>query len=196
MSNGKELVTGHRLIGIYQCNVLLRQWMQYIGRKVCIDTETFHVVLKIFQFGIHILISTFFRRIHILQLTQNNMKRIFQRKNAHFFLRCITFNFSYTKICINQYQRFQWKIFQFQIPSGVIHRNVSNRRHILFFKPLTCIIIMQMCHAFRFRRFTSEFTDIMAYRRTAHQPNADRYTGIFQLTGHMHCHIVHTGNMA
>ncbi len=170
---------------------------QRAAGEIGIHPQTLHIILKILQLGIDIAVTPLLGHIYILQFAENDMKRILQRKDAHFFLgRIGSIIPPHTEIRINQHQRFQRQIFQLQIPCRMVHRNMGDGGHIFFLKPLPGIIIMQMGHPLHFAGLAAKLADIMPHCRTADQSQIDRHAGFLQLTGHMHGHIMHTGNMA
>ena len=192
MVNGNIFERIHRFINIQQCRISLRNRLQCTAGQIYIDAKGFHIIFKVFQTGINVAIAIFFGCVHIIQLIQNHRKGRCQAVEAHdffaFFIIAIVFH---PEIGINQYQGFHSKIFQFQIPSGMVCGNMSDVRQFMDSAPKVCIIIMQVRNSSDFIFPASIFPDVMGSCGAGNQRQIHRNACLCKLSCNMHGNMMH-----
>ena len=196
MVNGNIFERIHRFINIQQCRISLRNRLQCTAGQIYIDAKGFHIIFKVFQTGINVTITIFFGCVHIIQLIQNHRKGRCQAVEAHdffaFFIIAIVFH---AEIGINQYQGFHSKIFQFQIPSGMVCGNMSDVRQFMDSAPKVCVIIMQVRNSSDFIFPASIFPDVMSSCGAGNQRQIHRNTCLCKLSCNVHGNMMHPCHM-
>ena len=196
MVDGNILERIHCFINIQQCRIALWNGLQSTACQIHIDTKSFHVIFKVFQTGINVAVTIFFSCIHIIQFVQNHRKGRCQAIKSHdffaFFIIAIVFH---SEIGINQYQGFYGKIFQFQIPSGMVRSNMSDIWQFMDSAPKVCVIIMQIGNSSDFIFPASIFPDVMSSSSAGDQGQINRNASLYKLSCNMHGNMMHTCHM-
>ena len=169
-------------------------WLHRTGGHICFDPHILQIVFKVFQLGINPFITLFFCSIYIVQFVKDHLERLIQRIKTN-TLRPIFAHALYTKISIDQQQRFRGKVLEFQIPCGMVAGDMSRHRHLFPEQKFIGIIIMEIRDSlFLFRR-ASELSQIVTCRRRRNEGQIHRYIRLCQLFSNKQCHVMHASDM-
>ena len=202
MFDGKVLDLSYHLSASEQCHVFfgrgnrrLRLSHRYF-RQGYVHAEAYHIFFEVYKFIVYAAVSFFFSLIHVVQLVQDDLERFVQSIEMYFFLAAglpAAFN---SEICVYQEEGFYGKILDFQIPGGMVGRNMAYHRHTESVEARACVIIMKIRDALFLALSAAVFADIVSCRSSRNQPQIYRYFKRFKLTRRMHGYIVNACDMS
>ena len=100
------------------------------------------------------------------------------------------------EIGVDEQQRFDGKIFQLQIPDGMVGRNMSDAGQADAAAAGVGIVIVQVGHALFFVFLAAVFPQVMAQSRAGNEGQVDGLAEEGQLTRRMQGDVMDAGNMA
>ena len=116
--------------------------------------------LKIMQLGVNELVAQALFRRDVRELRQNDVIRLVKRADTH-ELPPVFPSAAHAEVRIDQQKRLDGQIFKFQIPCGMVRRNVRDGLQIALGKPLPCVVIMQIRDARGIRTAAGKFADVV-----------------------------------
>ena len=178
-----------RLIRIHQRGVLLLGWQQLVRVKLRRNAIGRQKPFKIAELGIDRLIPPLLFRRHVGQLREDHLIRGRQRVDADAFAAVFA-DAAHAEVRVDQQQRFNRQILEFEIPRRVIRRDVAKLLHAVFAEPLPGIIIMKVGDARGVLAPAAEFSDVVAEGGGADQRQIDRDSGAACQNGRVQRQIV------
>ena len=113
-----------------------------VGRQFGDDAVFFHEIFKVRQFSIDFLIALALGVVDIIQLPQDDVEGLGQGIEMDDFLSLGIAAALDAEIGINEQQRFDGQVFQFQVPDGMVSRDVADTRQAQAAAAHARIIIM------------------------------------------------------
>ena len=147
-------------------------------------------LLEVRQLGIDRLIAARLLRRHVGELGEDHVVGFRQRVDLHCFGAVLP-RAADAEIRVDEQQRFQRQVFKFQIPGGVIRRDMGDLRQALPLQPLIGIVIMQIRDALGVVAAAAEFADVVAEGSRADHRNIHRQSGLRRLPRDMERQMVH-----
>ena len=99
------------------------------------------------------------------------------------------------EVGVDEQQGFNGQILKFQVPGGVIGRDMADVLHVVLAEPLPGIVIVQIGHPGGVTAPAAEFSDVVAQGCGADEGQVYREARLLCKQGRMHRHIVHTDGM-
>ena len=164
----------------------LRRVAAKVGRHAPVEQKT----LEIAQLAVDQLVALLFRGRDVAELAHNHAVSLAQRVDAH-GLAAVFARAAHAEVGVDQQQRLDRQIFKFQIPCGVIGRNMADRFQIAVGEPLPCIVIVQKRNAHGVLSAAGEFADVVTERGGCDERHVDRKSGLRRQLGHVHRNVAH-----
>ena len=96
------------------------------------------------------------------------------------------------EVGVDEQQGFDGQILKFQIPGGVVGRDMADVLHVVLAEPLPGIVIVQIGHPGGITAPAAEFADVVAQGCGADEGQVYREARLLCKQGRMHRHIVYT----
>ena len=132
---------------------------------ISFDAKTYKIILEILKFRVDSFISVFLRFIHIVKLSQNNIKGFIKCVKEHDLLTIYPAAL-YSEIRVYQEKRLHRKILKLKIPCRMIAGYMSYHRHFFSLQQFISIIVMEIWYSSHFLLCTAVFTEIMTCCRS------------------------------
>ena len=176
-------------------NALFVEMGRGFFRKIYGDAVFNHQVFEILQLRIDLYIAVALGGIHVVQLVQDDIESLFEgiEVNDFFILHSGAL---YAEIRIDEQQGFHGKVFQLQIPGGVIGCDMRNGRKGIPAEAVVGVIIMKIRNTLFLKWAAAVFTDVMHGGGAGDDTQIHRHSHLVQLIGHIHGNVMNTADMS
>ena len=185
--------SGDHLAGLQQGGVFCRRRRASRGAERGIHAEGDEVVLKVPQFGVDVPVPHPLGVVHIIQLAEDDVKGLLQGVEAGDLPVLVIIDLLHPEIRVHQGQRLGGQVLDLQVPDGVVGGDVAQGRQPPAGEPLIRVVVVEVGHTFS--GLAAKLAQVVAQGGTGDQPQVDEPAGGAEGSGHLHGHMVDTGDM-
>ena len=146
--------------------------------------------LEVLQLVVDGLVAQLLFRRHVVELGEDHVVALGQVVDPH-DLPPVLPGAAHAEVRVDQNQRFQAQIFKFEIPGGVVGRDVGDLGQALLGEPLVREIIVQIRDPGGVFAAAAEFSEVVGQRGGADQRDVHGQAGLLRLPGDVQGQIVH-----
>ena len=184
----------HRLVRPHQGGVLVRSRWCGMTTQVHIHPQGAHIVLKVVELSIDKLVPAALDAVHIIQLGQNDLEGLVQGVEHGGLVPAGVPVLLGTEVGVDQAQGLHRQGLQFQIPGGVVGRDVADPLHPPFQQPLIGVVVVEI--GYTLPGPASELPNVMGRRRPGDQGQVHIHPCLLEPTGRRHGDVVDPGDVS
>ena len=158
-----------------------------------IDPQPAHILLEVAQLGVDKAVAAALLFIHIVQLAQNDLKRLVERVYLGELPPGPVPALLDPEIGIDQHERFGRKILKLEIPRRVVGRDMPDARQPVRGAPAVGVVIVKIGNSFV--RLASELADVVSRRRPRNKSRVNRRAARAESARDGHGDIMHPRDM-